>query len=87
MFMAILHLAAFILVVKIKIVHAAWVHDGTWPAGAMAPDSDDILLDNEESPFEPLQSCSSGVTAPWLAINRGDVKLDSEESVSGIAEC
>ncbi|KAF8238849.1 hypothetical protein L208DRAFT_1049139, partial [Tricholoma matsutake] len=29
----------------IKIVHAAWLRDNTWPLGAVAPEPDDILLD------------------------------------------
>ncbi|KAK7470459.1 hypothetical protein VKT23_001884 [Stygiomarasmius scandens] len=27
----------------IKIIHAAWVRDDTWPAGAIAPEPDDML--------------------------------------------
>jgi hypothetical protein len=73
-------------VVKIKIVHAAWLRDNTWPPGAVAPDPDDILLDNEPA-SEPLQSYpplstpateySSGVTTPWMAVNREDAKMES----------
>lgn len=40
--------------VKIKIVHAAWLRDDTWPSGALAPESDDILLDDENSADLPL---------------------------------
>ncbi|KAI3612174.1 hypothetical protein WG66_012244 [Moniliophthora roreri] len=29
----------------VKIIHCAWVHDDTWPAGAVAPDSDEVLQD------------------------------------------
>ncbi|KAF9268163.1 hypothetical protein L218DRAFT_599418 [Marasmius fiardii PR-910] len=39
----------------VKILHCAWVQDGTWPAGAIAPESDDVLL---EAP-----------TTDWLAGN------------------
>jgi len=79
-------------VVKIKIVHAAWFRDHTWPADAVAPEPDDILLDNEPS-VEPAQSYLSlstswtehlsGVTTPCLTVNRDDVKLDDEQSASG----
>ncbi|EEB86773.1 hypothetical protein MPER_16145, partial [Moniliophthora perniciosa FA553] len=29
----------------VKIIHCAWVRDDTWPAGAVAPDSDEVLQD------------------------------------------
>ena len=56
--------------VKVKIVHAAWARDNTWPPGAVAPESDDILLDNEPpsdlpQPCPPLPTpaagCSPGI--------------------------
>lgn len=60
----------FIHVVKIKIVHAAWLRDNTWPLGAVAPEPDDILLDGEPSSepksYPPL--FMSG-TEPCLAVN------------------
>lgn len=31
---------------KVKIVHAAWLRDRTWPVGMEAPDSDEILNDD-----------------------------------------
>ncbi|KAE9410161.1 hypothetical protein BT96DRAFT_912999 [Gymnopus androsaceus JB14] len=31
----------------IKIVHCAWVQDGTWPAGAVAPEPDDVAEEVE----------------------------------------
>ncbi|KAF8076572.1 hypothetical protein FPV67DRAFT_1393301, partial [Lyophyllum atratum] len=30
----------------IKVIHAAWLRDDTWPAGAVAPEPDDILPDD-----------------------------------------
>jgi hypothetical protein len=71
--------AVFMHVVKIKIVHAAWLRDDTWPTGAAVPESDDILLENESLPQPYPPECSSGVTPPWLAVNLDDVKLDDEE--------
>jgi len=84
----------------IKIVHAAWLRDDTWPPGGVAPepddvapDSDDMLLDNEPPPKPsqfypplsvPITEGSSSVTTPWLTVNRDDGKLD-EDSVSGMA--
>ncbi|KAF9464380.1 hypothetical protein BDZ94DRAFT_1161945 [Collybia nuda] len=33
----------------IKVTHAAWIRDQTWPMGAVAPEPDDILFDDETS--------------------------------------
>lgn len=38
---------------KVKIVHAAWLRDGTWPVGIQAPDSDEIPID-ERTGHNPL---------------------------------
>ena len=74
-----------------KVVHAAWLRDNTWPAGAVAPEPDDILLD-DEPPLElpltaltlrtPLTEQSSGVTTPWMVVNGQDIKLDEEENTT-----
>lgn len=40
-----LRFSFFTFLVKIKILHAAWLRDNTWPAGAAAPDSDDAIPD------------------------------------------
>jgi hypothetical protein len=72
----------FTYVVKIKIVHAAWLRDDTWPPGGVAPepddeapDSDEMILDNKPPPkfsepypslSAPLTECSSSVTTPRL---------------------
>ncbi|KAJ4478309.1 hypothetical protein J3R30DRAFT_3290194 [Lentinula aciculospora] len=34
----------------IKIVHCAWIRDETWPSGAVAPDPDDILVEEAQLP-------------------------------------
>ncbi|KAF9076836.1 hypothetical protein BDP27DRAFT_1209877 [Rhodocollybia butyracea] len=33
----------------IKIIHCAWVRDETWPAGAVAPEPDDVLDESEQT--------------------------------------
>ncbi|TFK71787.1 hypothetical protein BDN72DRAFT_764297 [Pluteus cervinus] len=37
----------------IKLLHAAWLRDSTWPAGAEAPQTDDIMTDLPSSFFLP----------------------------------
>lgn len=44
--------------VKIKIIHAAWLRDRTWPAGAVAPEPDDVLPNGPSVPIPSFQSMS-----------------------------
>jgi hypothetical protein len=60
-----------------QIIHAGWIRDpDTWPAGAIAPESDDVLDEvipvrtAEYSPLPGVVSaeCSSGLTTPWIPV-------------------
>jgi hypothetical protein len=60
-----------------QIIHAGWIRDPeTWPAGAVAPESDDVLDEvssvqrAEYSPLPGVMSpeCSSGLTTPWMPV-------------------
>ncbi|KAF5387726.1 hypothetical protein D9615_000552 [Tricholomella constricta] len=62
----------------IRVIHAAWVRDDTWPAGAVAPEPDDVLPGTPPAPL--ISEYSSGATTPWLASNHGDVET-SENTV------
>jgi hypothetical protein len=79
---------------KIKVTHAAWIRDQTWPMGAVAPEPDDILFDDETpsttvqepSPVQiSMTEYSSGAATPWLVVNGNDGKPDSDESASAMA--
>jgi len=41
------------LSIVLKILQAGWLRDGTWPAGMVAPEPDDILPPEEALPFAP----------------------------------
>ncbi|KAH8830365.1 hypothetical protein DL96DRAFT_1592612 [Flagelloscypha sp. PMI_526] len=47
----------------IKIIHAAWMQDNTWPVGRVAPEPDDVLL----NPSPHIHTMSSETTDPWMA--------------------
>ncbi|KAG6903471.1 hypothetical protein C0995_005494 [Termitomyces sp. Mi166 len=67
----------------IKIIYAAWLRDDTWPAGAVAPEPDDVLPDDIASPkpLSPIFSpWSFGATAPWMTADTGDTELDNDKS-------
>lgn len=64
---------------KIKIVHASWLQDGTWPAGMEAPSSDDQTerqgtsgsTSDPPEHIQPIRSISStdiveSRTSPWM---------------------
>ena len=80
-------LVAFMLSWKIKIVHASWHRDKTWPTGSLAPSSDDVLAVDELEAVSglmpshiPLTGQSSGATTPWLVIDTTEVKLDDDDN-------
>ncbi|GLB33974.1 hypothetical protein LshimejAT787_0108580 [Lyophyllum shimeji] len=56
----------------VKVIHAAWLRDGTWPAGAVAPEPDDVLPDDlSTSLVDPsITGQSSAVTAPWMVAHK-----------------
>ncbi|RDB22551.1 hypothetical protein Hypma_010013 [Hypsizygus marmoreus] len=68
----------------IKILHAAWLRDDTWPVGAVAPEPDDALPDEQLTPPVPplyspsLTEYSSGVTTPWMVVDRNE--MDKNDS-------
>ncbi|KAG6854883.1 hypothetical protein C0991_012073 [Blastosporella zonata] len=72
------------LALIIKILYAAWLRDDTWPVGAVAPEPDDVLPNNNMSPetLPPLPSpWSSGATTPWLAPSNAGLDPDSNEAI------
>lgn len=82
------------LFIKIKVTHAAWIRDQTWPMGAIAPEPDDMLLDDETSATiaqtpSPLQTSmteySSGAATPWVVVSAGNRTPGNNESASAMA--
>lgn len=78
---------------KIKVTHAAWIRDQTWPMGAVAPEPDDILFDGETpsttaqepSPVQTsMTEYSSGAATPWVVVNGNDGKPDNDDSASAM---
>ena len=57
-----------ILLYKVKIAHAAWLRDRTWPVGMEAPDSDEKPSDErpDDSPLT-IQFVPSAMTNPTEA--------------------
>ncbi|KAJ7240308.1 hypothetical protein B0H12DRAFT_1134857 [Mycena haematopus] len=66
----------------IKIIHAAWLRDQTWPAGEAAPEPDDEMLP-PESPLppapviQPASATSSGISTPWTLVGEDDREGDA----------
>ncbi|KAF8969452.1 hypothetical protein BDZ97DRAFT_245240 [Flammula alnicola] len=73
------------MAIIIKIIHAAWLRDKTWPVGMEAPDSDDDQQAGDAPPANvpdnptsaqtvPIPSITSTevmeTMAPWMLINR-----------------
>ncbi|KAF7292291.1 hypothetical protein HMN09_01212700 [Mycena chlorophos] len=49
----------------VKIVHAAWVRDQTWPAGAVVQDDDELdVLPPPAPKLVPISAPSSGISTP-----------------------
>ncbi|KAF7301832.1 hypothetical protein MIND_00749000 [Mycena indigotica] len=54
----------------VKIVHAAWLRDNTWPAGAIVQEDDE--LDPPPAPvLAPTSAPSSGISTPWTQVEEG----------------
>ncbi|KAJ7068458.1 hypothetical protein C8F01DRAFT_1118253 [Mycena amicta] len=54
----------------VKLVHAAWIRDNTWPAGAIVPEDDE--LDPPPAPIlMPTSAPSSGISTPWTPVEEG----------------
>ncbi|KAF7355471.1 hypothetical protein MSAN_01463900 [Mycena sanguinolenta] len=67
--------------VQIKIIHASWLRDETWPANQVAPEPDDELppeLLVSELPLppapviQPTSATSSGISTPWTLVGGED---------------
>ncbi|KAJ6515706.1 hypothetical protein C8R45DRAFT_1205919, partial [Mycena sanguinolenta] len=65
----------------IKIIHASWLRDDTWPANQVAPEPDDELppeLLVSELPLppapviQPASATSSGISTPWTLVGGED---------------
>jgi hypothetical protein len=73
-----------------KIIHSAWLRDDTWPAGAVAPEPDDVMIDIPDFVWKyPPSSTgpteySSGVTSPWMVVSVTDEPLAEEGCTSGL---
>ena len=80
----------FMHVMKIKIVHAAWIRENTWPPGAVAPEPDDILLNNE-SPSDLPQSYppfpAHAAEYSYGVLGDDQSGRHKEETASGTAGC
>ncbi|KAJ6490417.1 hypothetical protein C8R47DRAFT_1071331 [Mycena vitilis] len=72
----------------IQIIHASWIRDQTWPAGAAAPEPDDelvLLPDLPPAPIiHPASTTSSGISTPWTLVGGPEGDGD-EERQAGLA--
>ncbi|KAF8897708.1 hypothetical protein BD779DRAFT_1667638 [Infundibulicybe gibba] len=80
-----------IVVDQIKIIHAAWIHDDTWPVGTVVPDSDDTLpsVPPVLAQFYPIITAAtdqtSGASTPWAVMHRSDGMLEPDCSSGLVA--
>ncbi|KAJ6539512.1 hypothetical protein B0H19DRAFT_1078574 [Mycena capillaripes] len=63
----------------IKIIHAAWLRDQTWPAGTAAPEPDDELPVLPPAPLlQPTSATSSGISTPWTLVGGPEEERNEE---------
>jgi hypothetical protein len=65
---------------KIKIIHASWLRDGTWPAGMEAPSSDDQAEQQVSAASEPDPPTDTAIT---FHIIRRHSRIHNETALDG----
>jgi hypothetical protein len=76
----------FCFLLQIKIIHAAWLRDQTWPAGAIAPEPDDEMPDLPPAPIiQPASATSSGISTPWTLVGGPEEDPEGEHRDSELA--
>ena len=59
---------------KIKILQAGWIREGTWPRGAVAPESDgDVLVPEAKATVSPLSAATQSFTPEDRATAEVDI--------------
>ncbi|KAG5648910.1 hypothetical protein DXG03_000259 [Asterophora parasitica] len=72
------------LAMIIRVIHAAWVRDDTWPKGAVAPEPDDVLTGPPVTHiYSPIATeYPSSATTSRLASNDDDADADDNSKHS-----